>query len=436
MSLLPETLREEMRKLSFLSTGETSPNPPVSCLITDIENKQILSYGRTSPVGGPHAERNAYNEFVKNGFAGRAHNVWVTLEPCTHHGKTPPCLDLILEHKPKTLYYGWKDSNPLVSAKQGLKEAEGRGIEVVQDSALAQIASESLFGFASRIEFKRPAMIFKTAISKEGFFAAENKEPIPLSNPTTNHLTSILRAKCDAVLVGPGTLYHDKPGLDFRPILETNSEISNLSLKPQFPIEAGSSFSTETNSDSSTEAKTENGFSGLLKNILKYANDSDVLKIHRERAAFYQPYRVFIIFEERNITEEWILKQKSINQKYGSKKCVFLIRKGMEPDRKTKEILLSLTEKEIRTFDPSTLAEECFQFFSEIGINLLLVEGGNLVYKTFFPKMKENDLILKIITPRSIVQGIEPALETNAGSLRWKTNVGEDIWEAHGCLRA
>ncbi|TGL68157.1 bifunctional diaminohydroxyphosphoribosylaminopyrimidine deaminase/5-amino-6-(5-phosphoribosylamino)uracil reductase RibD [Leptospira kmetyi] len=419
MILLPETFREEMRKLSFVSTGETSPNPPVSCLITDVQNQEILSYGRTSPAGGPHAERNAYDQFVKKGLVGTAHNVWVTLEPCTHHGKTPPCMDLILEHKPKTLYYGWKDPNPLVSAKQGLEEAKRKGISIVQDPSLAQIAAESLFGFTSRIETKRPSMVIKAAVSKEGFFAAENKTQIQLSGAESSRLTAILRAKCDAVLVGPGTLYHDRPGLDFRPDSMEISEAAKFSLEKE-----------------SLAEETETGFSALVKNILKYANDPEIRKIHKERAASYQPYRVFIIFEERNITEEWISKQKRINETYGSKKCVFLIAKEAVLERSTKEILLSLTEKEIRTFESSRLAEECFEFFSELGINLFLAEGGNLVYKTFSSKMKENDLILKIRTPRSIVQGIEPAFETNAKTLRWKSNVGDDIWEAHGCLRA
>lgn len=66
MAPLPETFREELRKLSFLSTGESSPNPPVSCIITDVENSKILAKGRTSPIGGPHAERNAYYEFSYN----------------------------------------------------------------------------------------------------------------------------------------------------------------------------------------------------------------------------------------------------------------------------------------------------------------------------------------------------------------------------------
>ncbi|TGK24398.1 bifunctional diaminohydroxyphosphoribosylaminopyrimidine deaminase/5-amino-6-(5-phosphoribosylamino)uracil reductase [Leptospira yasudae] len=413
MTFLPENIREEMRKLSFLSTGESSPNPPVSCIITDIENKKILAKGRTSPTGGPHAERNAYSEFVKNGLVGTAHNVWVTLEPCTHHGKTPPCLDLILEHKPKTLYYGWKDVNPLVRETDGLKKAAQAGISVVQDEDLAEIASESLFGFNSRIKYERPSLILKTAVSKEGYFAASDKSQIFLSGKLSLHLTSLLRAKCDAVLVGPGTLFYDKPGLDFRVL----------------PAPAA----TEEFSDFAAERA--NGFANLLKNILLYGIKADVLKVHWDARAAYQPYRVFLIFEEKNVSTEWIEKQKNINERNESKKCIFLLKEGAILTEETKRALFSLTDHEIFTVSTNRLAEDCFSILSSIGVNLLLVEGGNLLYETFSAKMHENDLILKIQTSRSIQNGILPSLQTNAETLVWKTEVGEDSWEAHRCLR-
>ncbi|PKA04557.1 bifunctional diaminohydroxyphosphoribosylaminopyrimidine deaminase/5-amino-6-(5-phosphoribosylamino)uracil reductase, partial [Leptospira ellisii] len=103
MSLLPEVFREELCRLAFLSMGESSPNPPVACILTDPDNSRILAKGRTSPAGGAHAERNAYSVFSERGNA-EPHNVWVTLEPCSHHGKTPPCIDLILKYKPAALY--------------------------------------------------------------------------------------------------------------------------------------------------------------------------------------------------------------------------------------------------------------------------------------------------------------------------------------------
>ncbi|EKR93279.1 cytidine and deoxycytidylate deaminase zinc-binding region [Leptospira santarosai str. CBC379] len=440
MTPLPEKFREELRKLSFLSTGESSPNPPVSCLISDVENTRILAKGRTSPTGGPHAERNAYDEFLKNGFLQKPHNVWVTLEPCTHSGKTPPCLDLILEHKPKTLYYGRKDPNPLVRENEGLELCRRAGILVVADPGLGEIAEESLFGFFSRIERKRPSMILKTALSKEGFFSPKDKFPIRFTGDITDHLTSILRAKCDAVLVGPGTLFRDNPGLEFRiredvsPWAESGADVLEFEYGTGG---TGTENFTGRNSGNTDIPDGNGGFgaSYFLKNVLQYGFEPEILGIHRKFRERYQPYRIFIIFEEWNIPDGWIEKQREINEKNGSKKCVFLLNQGAFFEERTKEQLRSLAEKEIYTFDPKTLAEECFAFLSSIGVNLLLVEGGNLMYETFSPKMRKNDLILKIQTTRSVSDGIRPSLTTNEKTLLWKANVGEDIWEAHGCLR-
>ncbi|RHX85635.1 bifunctional diaminohydroxyphosphoribosylaminopyrimidine deaminase/5-amino-6-(5-phosphoribosylamino)uracil reductase RibD [Leptospira stimsonii] len=426
MSSLPESFREELRKLAFLSTGESSPNPPVSCLITNVENTKIFAQGRTSPTGGPHAERNAYSEFLKNGYSDTPHNVWVTLEPCSHHGKTPPCLDLIFEYRPKTLYYGWNDPNPLVKIKNGLEECVEKGINVVQDSTLQTIAKESLFGFASRLETQTPSMIFKTAVSKEGFFASSDKRRTQLSGKLSSYYSSLLRAKCDAVLVGPGTLFHDVPGLDFR-FSKLGSTESMKNLTKEFQKTEGLPVQEFQENFS--------GASALLKNILKLGMDSDIQRIHEVFENAYQPYRVFIIFEERNVTKEFLEKQKGINRRIGSRKCIFLIKKDFLLGEEIKEELRALSEKELFLIDSNFLAEETLRILSEIGVNLLLVEGGNLIYETFQSRMKANDTILKIRTATSIQEGIEPNLKTDESSLLWKANLEEDQWEAHRCLQ-
>ncbi|TGM60891.1 bifunctional diaminohydroxyphosphoribosylaminopyrimidine deaminase/5-amino-6-(5-phosphoribosylamino)uracil reductase RibD [Leptospira adleri] len=415
MSLLPESFREELCKLAFLSTGESSPNPPVSCLITNADNTKILAQGRTSPTGGSHAERNAYSEFLKNEDSAIPHNVWVTLEPCAHHGKTPPCIDLILENRPKTLYYGWKDSNPLVKAENGLEECRRQGIQVVQDPDLQRIAEESLFGFSSRIETQNPSMIIKTAVSKEGFFASKDKSRTQLSGKQSSYYASLLRAKCDAVLVGPGTMFYDNPGLDFR---FSNEEFTNSKRILTKEV-----------------SKNRTGASALIRNVLKYGLDTDVQRIHGVFENAYQPYRVFIIFEEKNITEEFLEKQKRINQKLGSRKCVFFIKKDSHIGSKTKEELKSLSEKELFSADSEFLADEVLKILAQIGVNLLLVEGGNLIYEKFQSKMKTNDAVLKIQTQVSIPDGIHPKINTEGLELLWKAELEEDLWEVHRCLR-
>ncbi|XDD51424.1 bifunctional diaminohydroxyphosphoribosylaminopyrimidine deaminase/5-amino-6-(5-phosphoribosylamino)uracil reductase [Leptospira sp. WS92.C1] len=429
MPVLPETFREELYRLAFLSTGESSPNPPVSCLITDPDNTVIFAKGRTSPTGEPHAEKNAYSEFIKNGFAGKPHNVWVTLEPCGHHGKTPPCIDLILEHKPKTLYYGWRDPNPLVQKRNGLEECIRQGISVVQDFDLTQIASASLFGFSSRITKQRPTMIFKTAVSKEGFFASSDKKRTQLSGKRSSHFTSILRAKCDAVLVGPGTLFYDTPGLDFR------ISDSFLENEADFFSGRGQKFLLSENPHSTQNRKSNPGFSDLLQNVLKYGALPDVIRVHRESEARYQPYRVFLIFEEKNVTSEFIKKQKSINKRVGSKKCIFFLKKETVLKEDTIANLQFLSENEIYRVDPETFAEECLTILASIGVNLLMVEGGNLLYQSFVSKSGPDDLILKIQTSSSIPNGIKPDLKTGPENFLWKVSVEEDDWESYRCLQ-
>ncbi|TGK31046.1 bifunctional diaminohydroxyphosphoribosylaminopyrimidine deaminase/5-amino-6-(5-phosphoribosylamino)uracil reductase [Leptospira gomenensis] len=420
MSILPEVFREELRKLAFLSTGESSPNPPVACILTDPDNARILAKGRTSPTGGAHAEKNAYSVFSEISERGIAvpHNVWVTLEPCSHQGKTPPCIDLILRYKPKTLYFGWKDPNPLVRENDGLELCRRAGIEVVSDPDLQTIASQTLFGFASRLEKKKPSMILKTAVSREGHFAPLDKSRFPLSGKVSNHLTSILRAKCDAVLVGPGTLFRDKPGLEFR----TESLLSDLSsdiIGEQTIVEESSA--------------TQGGVSGFLEDLFRFGADPEIISVHRSTPERYQPYRVFIIFEESNITEEWIEKQESIERKFGLKRCVFFLKKDVVIAKRILRKLSTLSRFEPFRFEGSDLAEECLSVLTSIGVNRLLVEGGNLIYETFSARADGNDIILKIQTPVSLPNGILPALKTDSKFSFWKRNAGEDVWEAYRC---
>ena len=91
----------ELARLSFKAMGKSSPNPPVACIITDTNNN-ILSFAETQINGTNHAEREAYSQYTSS----QSHNLYVTLQPCTHHGKTPPCSDLILKYHPKNLIIG------------------------------------------------------------------------------------------------------------------------------------------------------------------------------------------------------------------------------------------------------------------------------------------------------------------------------------------
>ncbi|PKA04558.1 bifunctional diaminohydroxyphosphoribosylaminopyrimidine deaminase/5-amino-6-(5-phosphoribosylamino)uracil reductase, partial [Leptospira ellisii] len=276
-------------------------------------------------------------------------------------------------------------------------------------------ASKTLFGFASRFEKKKPAMILKTAISKEGHFSPRDKSRFSLSGKISNHLTSILRAKCDAVLVGPGTLLRDKPGLEFR----------TSSLLSEFP-----GF---TNATGGEDSAIENGVYGFLEDLFRFGTDPKSISVHRDSPERYQPYRVFIIFEESNISGGWIEKQESIEKVFGSKRCVFFLKKDAVFEKETLRKLSGLSRFEPFLFVGSDPAEECLSVLASIGVNLLLVEGGNLIYETFSARADGDDIILKIQTPVSIPDGILPALKTDSKFRFWKRDAGEDVWEAYRC---
>ena len=97
-SSLPDRIREELTRYSFVSTGYSSPNPPVACVLEDSVTGEILSSASTRKAGQNHAEREAYRLLREKFPNGKLpdHNAYVTLEPCSHYGKTPPCIDLFL----------------------------------------------------------------------------------------------------------------------------------------------------------------------------------------------------------------------------------------------------------------------------------------------------------------------------------------------------
>jgi len=143
-----EEIYSKLVELSFQATGISSPNPPVACVITEIDGN-IISTGYTQIIGNNHAEREAYSNF-KN----VPHYTFVTLEPCTHFGRTPPCLDLILQQKPKKLFIGNLDQNPIVKKNSNLQKLSELGIEVILDENIKKISDSFLEGFFSRFYAK------------------------------------------------------------------------------------------------------------------------------------------------------------------------------------------------------------------------------------------------------------------------------------------
>ncbi|TGL46655.1 bifunctional diaminohydroxyphosphoribosylaminopyrimidine deaminase/5-amino-6-(5-phosphoribosylamino)uracil reductase [Leptospira wolffii] len=408
--LLPKSIREELYRLSFISLGYSSPNPPVACVIQDARTGEILSSGSTRQTGGNHAEREAYRILRKRIPNGNLppHYVYVTLEPCSHFGKTPPCVDLILEEKPEALYYGWKDPNPLVKNNPGLAKLADAGIKVISLPELEEIASVFLFGFMSRIGKERPAFLIKGSLSREGFFSSGEGEREKISSPESDSYLSLLRAKVDAILVGPKTVQIDLPGLDFRPSKE----------KP-VPVEY-SELLMEGNLS---------GFPGLVSLLPKFANDSEILRIHEENVFSYQPLRVFFLSSEDKIPSDFLEKQKRLNREYSLSRVAFFIEENTEYSSRMLGLLSELSDSRVERYSSSSVFDSVSKRLGDWGVNLALIEGGNFLYRNFSPRLSPEEGILKVRSESvSFSKGILPEWKGNF-SMEWKARIGSDEWE-------
>ncbi|MDP5093446.1 MAG: bifunctional diaminohydroxyphosphoribosylaminopyrimidine deaminase/5-amino-6-(5-phosphoribosylamino)uracil reductase RibD [Polaribacter sp.] len=194
--------------------GISRPNPAVGAVI--VYNDIIIGEGFTSVYGENHAEVNAVNS-VKDTAILKESTIYVTLEPCSHFGKTPPCADLLVKHQFKKVVIGCVDSNSLVAGK-GIERLKNAEIEVIV-GVLEKECREHHKRFFTVQEKKRPYIILKWAQTKNGFIAPENKnsqKPVWISNSYSRQLVHKFRAQEQAILVGTNTVLDDNPTLNLR----------------------------------------------------------------------------------------------------------------------------------------------------------------------------------------------------------------------------
>ena len=194
--------------------GYSRPNPSVGAVI--VWNNTIIGEGYTSSYGGNHAEVNAINS-VKDKTLLKEATIYVTLEPCSHHGKTPPCADLIIKYQFKKVVIGCIDSNRLVAGK-GVERLKKAGVDVL----VGVLESECLYHhrrFFTVQEKKRPYIILKWAETKDSFIAPLSKEkqqPVWISNQYSQQLVHQWRSQEHAIMVGTSTVIDDNPTLNVR----------------------------------------------------------------------------------------------------------------------------------------------------------------------------------------------------------------------------
>ena len=189
--------------------GLVAPNPAVGCVI--VRDGRIVGRGVTAPGGRPHAEVVALGQA---GARARGACAYVTLEPCSHHGKSPPCADALIAAGVARVVVALQDPNPLV-AGQGLARLAAAGIEVVT-GLLEQEARRDHAGFLKVIGQGLPFLTLKLATSFDGRIATKTGESRWITGPGARRLVHAERARHDAVLVGGGTARADDPMLDVR----------------------------------------------------------------------------------------------------------------------------------------------------------------------------------------------------------------------------
>ncbi|WP_371227514.1 bifunctional diaminohydroxyphosphoribosylaminopyrimidine deaminase/5-amino-6-(5-phosphoribosylamino)uracil reductase RibD [Roseovarius sp. 2305UL8-3] len=191
--------------------GATWPNPAVGCVI--VKDDQIIGQGRTAPGGRPHAETIALAEA---GAAAKGATAYVTLEPCAHHGQTPPCAQALIDAGVARVVSTIEDSDPRVSG-QGFDMLRDAGI-TVETGLLADIAAQDLAGFFHRVTYGRPRLTLKLATSLDGRIATASGHSQWITGPEARAEVHAMRAFHDAVMVGAGTARADDPSLTVRDV--------------------------------------------------------------------------------------------------------------------------------------------------------------------------------------------------------------------------
>ena len=275
-----EKIMQRCFQLARMGQGHVSPNPMVGCVVTNCAG-EIVSEGYHQQYGGNHAERNALTAHGNEGKDFSGCTLYVNLEPCSHYGKTPPCVDLIIEKGIKKVVISTKDSNPLV-AGSGIRKLQNAGIEVVT----GVLETESRFlnrRFFTFMEKKRPYVILKWAETADGFIDIDRSANPDGKYWITNNILKTLSHKWrtieDAIMVGTNTVANDNPQLTARlwdgpnPLRVT---IDRMGCLPQFSHIFDGLVPTVVFSENSKLQSRENltfvnvNFENLLPSVLDF----------------------------------------------------------------------------------------------------------------------------------------------------------------------
>ncbi len=255
--------------------GSTAPNPMVGCVI--VHNNIIIGEGFTSPFGGNHAEVNAIQSVTDETLLKEA-TLYVTLEPCSHYGKTPPCSDLIIDKRIPNIVIGTIDTHSKV-AGNGIKKLQAAGCDVTV-GVLENTCKKHHKRFFTFHNKKRPYIILKWAETSDGFIAPKtkpDKKPVWITNPYSRQLVHKWRAEEQAILIGTNTVIEDNPSLTVR--LWTGKNPIRIVLDRTHKLSKDYAvFNKEAETIRITE-KDINFNESLASNICNYLHSKDIQSV-------------------------------------------------------------------------------------------------------------------------------------------------------------
>lgn len=219
MTILEDVFLDRALALARRAIGLSEPNPRVGCVLVSSAG-DVIGEGHTQQAGGPHAEVMALREATEHGRGTQGATAYVTLEPCAHHGRTPPCADALVKAGVGRVVVALMDPNPLVGG-QGVARLRAAGIRVdviPSEHPIAAGARELNIGFLSRMVRKRPWVRMKLAGSLDGRTALENGESQWITGEAARADGQAWRARAGAVLTGIGTVLADDPQMNVRSV--------------------------------------------------------------------------------------------------------------------------------------------------------------------------------------------------------------------------
>lgn len=227
---------ERAFKLALRAKGKTSPNPMVGCVI--VKNNRIIAEGYHHRCGADHAEIVALK---KAGSRAKGATLYVTLEPCSHYGRTPPCVDKIIASGIKEVVAGMIDPNPVNNGKSILKLRQNK--IRVKTGFLEQKLRKANESFIKFIKYKMPFVVVKCAQTLDGKIATFSGQSKWITSPKTRDFTHRLRGDFDAILVGANTALKDNPGLNAR---STTKRLKKIVVDSKLQIPLGAKLFSNT----------------------------------------------------------------------------------------------------------------------------------------------------------------------------------------------